>query len=114
MNGKPTAAQKKFHDWVISKGCQISGEPAELHHINGARMKLKGVDGYAGEWYVIALSPFWHRQGRDAVHSNRKSFEKETQATERELWSEVMEDYYNEFQKYPMPDSEYKIILERG
>lgn len=114
MNGKPTAEQKRFHGWCRERGCIIGdGEPV-IHHISGARMRLKGVDGYAGEWYVIPLCDYYHNpQSKNSVHENKKQFEKNW-ATEKELWILLINNYVDQFGRKPMTEEEYQIILERA
>lgn len=118
MNGKPTAAQKRFHRWAVHQwGCVVSGLNAEcLHHIKGARMKLKGVKGFAGEWYILPLTYYWHQDGENpnAIHPNRKAFEGLTGFTEKELWIGLIDGYETEFDKKPMSEEEYQIIVERA
>jgi len=75
MNGRPSAAQKRWHDWCREYGCVICRSPAEIHHIEGARAKRKGMPGW-GEWYILPLCPHHHRIGPDALHENRRAWEK--------------------------------------
>lgn len=114
MNGNPTAAQKRFHDWCRDRGCIIGdGEPV-IHHIKGARMKLKGVKGLAGEWYILPLNDYYHNPlSKNSVHENKKQFEKNW-ASEKSLWQLLMTNYYVQFGKHPMSEEEYLIILDRA
>jgi len=114
MNGNPTAAQKRFHEWIRDQGCPIDKLPPCIHHIKGARMNLKGVKK-AGEWYVIGLCDGHHSPLSDgvSVHKNKREFESRW-ATEKELWADLMSEYLDQFGVYPMPEEEYLIILERA
>jgi len=113
MNGKPTAAQKRFHDWCRSGGCIVSGNECDsIHHIKGARMKLKGCVK-PGEWYVLPLSFDFH-QGEYGVHTNKREFEKQTEGTEKEHWINLIQLYTVEFREKPMSEEEYQIIVSRA
>lgn len=118
MNGKPNKKQSDFHEWCRENiGCVVSGADGDsIHHIKGAKMKLKGVQGFAGEWYVLSLSYWCHQDGKNpaALHVNRKEFEKRYYRTEKELWLEIMSEYKLEYGCYPMTDEEYQIIKDRG
>jgi len=115
MNGQPTAAQKRFHQWCRDFGCLIDNQPALIHHIKGARMRLKGVDGFAGEWYVLGLCDGHHSAQSDgvSVHKNKRDFESRW-STEKELWTDLMSEYLDQFGEYPMSEDEYLTILERA
>jgi len=114
MNGNPTAEQKRFHDWCREGGCMIKGVDPIIHHIKGARMKLKGVKGFAGEWYVLPLCDYYHNpQSKNSVHENKKQFEKNW-ATEKDLWEILMSRYRHENGGLPMSDEEYQIIVDRA
>lgn len=119
MNGNPTAEQKRWHNWIIENSlCAVSDEQLpELHHIAGAKKKLKGVKGF-GEIYCIGLSYWWHRDGNNkfARHQNKKQFEKKVGETEKEMWQRLALEYYEIFGYYPckITEEEYQIILERA
>ena len=117
MNGNPTAAQKRFHDWCRALGCYVQRgcEPVSIHHIKGAKMKLKGCKG-AGEWYVLPLSYHWHQDGSNdsAIHVNRKKFEEFWEQTEKDIWQDLIFDYEYQFGQKPMSESDYKIIKDRA
>ena len=118
MNGNPSAKQKRFHEWAIMQDC-ITGcgkGRMTIHHIKGSRMQLRGVDGFAGEWYILPLSYFWHLDlsNKDSVDSNRKAFEKYWGKTQNEFWVETMENYLEQKGEYPMPEYEFHIIKARG
>lgn len=113
MNGNPTVAQKRFHDWCRDYGCMISRVPPVIHHIKGARMKLKGCKN-PGEWYVLPLSDYYHSPySKNSVHENKKQFEKNW-ATEKQLWTDLIRYYEEEHGHKPMSEEEYQIILERA
>ena len=116
MNGNPTATQKRFHQWCRDNGCVIDGtEHPAIHHIAGAKMKLKGVKS-AGEWYCIPVSYYWHQDGTNpaAIHVNKAEFVEGFRMTEKEFWLVLMEQYKAEKGSYPMPEHEYEIIKERA
>lgn len=115
MNGNPTAAQKRFHEWCRGQGCMIVGsESPALHHIKGSKMKLKGVKN-AGEWYVIPLSYFWHQDGSNdsSVHINKTNFETVT-TTQKVHWEILIRCYEVEYGRKPMSQEEYQIIVDRA
>jgi len=116
MNGNPTAAQKRFHEWCREQGCVIkSSENPALHHIKGSKMKLKGVKN-AGEWYVFPVCYWWHQDGsnKNAIHVNRSNFVRVLCYTEKDYWLDIMADYRCEFGEYPMSEEEYQIIKDRA
>jgi len=116
MNGKPTAAQKRFHQWCRDRGCMLTIIPnPDLHHIGGAKMKLKGCDK-AGDWFVIPITSMWHNYygERNAIHANRKGFNQSWNTTEKELWIELIGEYEEEHGNKPMSEEEYQIIVERA
>jgi len=117
MNGNPTAAQKRFHEWCREVGCILtSGHPdTAIHHIKGAKMNLKGVKN-PGDWYVIPLCYLWHQDpsNPDARHVNKRRFIDYWGLTEKEMWVDLI-DMYESVKGYkPMLESEYQIILERA
>lgn len=117
MNGKPNKKQQDFHDWARSLGCfvQKGYEPVAIHHIKGSKMKLKGVKG-AGEWYVLPVSYFWHQSGENdaAIHINRKRFESFWEMSEKDFWICLIDDYESQFNRKPMTEEEYQIIVDRA
>ena len=116
MNGNPTAAQKRFHESCRGMRCIIGmGECDALHHIRGAKMKLKGVTN-AGEWFLIPISYWWHQDGnnKNAIHINRAAFYRATGRAEKEYWIDLMNDYHHCFGKHPMSEEEYQIIVDRA
>ena len=86
-----TAKEKKHLNKVASMGCIVCcnlglGEtPAEIHHISNGTMSKR-----ASNYETIPLCHFHHRTGNngEAVHSGRKSFEKNF-GTEQELLEQV-------------------------
>ena len=117
MNGNPTAAQKRFHEWARnSHWCIVGlGYVDSIHHIKGSKMKLKGVRK-AGEWFILPLSYWWHQDGNNpaALHVNRKEFERVTGRTEKEHWTRLINIYSCDFGHKPMSEEEYQIILDRA
>lgn len=116
MNSNPTKKQRDFHDWCRRRGCVIDkSEHPALHHIGGAKMRLKFVEK-AGEWFVIPLSYYWHQDGANpaAVHINKSEFNKYHCMTEKDFWIELIESYKAEKGEYPMSEFEFVIIKDRG
>ena len=116
MNGNPTAAQKRFHDWCRGYGCMLSMAPnVSIHHIGGSKMKLKGCKK-PGEWYVIPLSYFWHQDGdnKNARHINKSRFIEYCGRTEKELWLKLISEYESQNFEKPMSEEDYIIIAGRA
>jgi len=117
MNGQPTAEQKRFHQWCRDSGCYLTpGHPnVAIHHIRGARMKLKGVKN-PGEWYVIPLCYLWHQDtsNPEARHVNKKRFVDYWCETEKEMWIGLISSYEKEQGHKPMSEEEYQIIVDRA
>lgn len=116
MNGKPTAAQSRFHQWCRDYGCIVTHQTnASIHHIKGSKLKLKGCDN-PGEWYCIPICFYWHQDLSNpaAIHTNRKQFEIWWKTTEKNLWLDLIMAYVLEFGKTPMPEHEYQIIIDRA
>jgi len=111
MNGKPTAAQKRFHDWCRDFGCVVCLCDTAIHHINGSRMKLKGCKN-PGEWYILPLC-YRHHQGEDGIHTDKKKFT-ERYRPQKEIWKDLIHEYKNEHGTFPMSEEEYQIIMERA
>ena len=118
MNGKPNKKQKDWHNWCRdSHRCVVGlGATDSIHHIKGARMRLKGVKGFAGEWYVIPLSYWWHQDEKNqaAVHTNKREFERATGMTEKEHWVRLVGIYEMDYGEKPMTEEEYQIIVDRA
>ena len=118
MNGNPSKKQQDFHEWARQLGCitECGQGPVAIHHIGGARMKLKGVEGFAGEWYILPLSYFWHQDGDNeaARHVSKVRFIAWWEKTEKEWWLILMEKFKEQFDCYPMTDHEYQIIKDRA
>jgi len=116
MNSNPTKKQRDFHQWCRNYGCIASGflNADSIHHIRGAKMKLKGVKN-AGEWYVLPLSYWWHQDGdnRCAIHVNKNSFELAT-CSQKTHWLMLIADYEVQFGCKPMSENEYQIIVDRA
>lgn len=116
MNSNSTASQKRFHQWCRDRRCIVDFDICDsIHHIKGAKMKLKGVHN-AGEWYILPISYWWHQDGdnEDAIHINRARFVRATGKTEKDFWLELMSDYHHCFDEYPMSEIEYQIIKDRA
>ena len=78
-------------------------------------MKLKGCDN-AGEWFVLPITSEWHNYYGEpnAIHANRKGFNKTWNTTEKLLWIELINDYQLEHDVKPMSEAEYQIIKDRA
>jgi len=121
VNGTPNKLQKDWHQYLRDRGCCVQDEmsysPLSIHHIIGAKAKLKGVKKF-GEKYVICLSYWWHQDGRNgaARHINKKAFELETGKTEKEWFIDSMQKYKDEYGHIHlvMTEEEYQIIKARA
>lgn len=116
MNGNPNKKQKDWHQWLRDNDCILTGGfSPDLHHIKGTKLKLKDCVS-PGEWYCICVISEWHNYyGRpDAIHANRKMFEKFWNTTEKQLWIESVAIYENEHNEKPMSEEEYQIIKDRA
>jgi len=116
MNGNPTAAQKRFHQWCRDYGCMLTiNSNPDLHHIGGSKMKLKGCNR-PGEWYVIPIISEWHNYyGKpNSIHRFRQGFNSFWNTTEKKLWIELIAKYEDEHGEKPMPEHEYQIIVDRA
>jgi len=118
MNGSPNKRQKHWHTWLRSYGCscqdQMSSGDNAIHHIAGAKAKLKGVKKF-GEWYVICLSYWCHQDGRNSAarHVNKHQFEMEY-GKEKDLFIERVQLYKSIHGYLPMDKEEYQIIVDRA
>lgn len=108
-NWQPTAAQKRWHNDLAGMGCLLGGGPAEIDHLAGASARCDGV--WIGQWFVVPLSPFWHRLGplnrtnnpkgmRLVISSQMAKVPKK--GLEYELFMWTLEAYAWEYQK-PVP-----------
>ena len=113
MNGKPNKKQKDWHEWLRENGCTVTRSPyPTIQHIKGARMKLKGVGGYAGEWYCYALCFELHLgNNKNSLSVSPKNFASE-HGSEKSIWIGVIARYEEECGEKPMSEEEYKIIVE--
>ena len=63
---KPTARQRRFHDWIKRQPCVATNEHGpELHHCVGSTAKHNKIE--IGQWWCIGLSSEAHR-GRHGIH----------------------------------------------
>ena len=115
MNGNPNSRQKDWHNWLRDTGCAVTGAShPTIQHIKGARMRLKGVDGFAGEWYCYGLCFEYHLGNRhDSLATSKRAFNS-TWGSERNIWIKTIERYENQYGKKPMSEAEYKIIVDRA
>lgn len=89
MNGFPNAIQKRWHSDLRQIAYDKFGGRSELHHIMGARWKLKGFDK-PGEFLVIMLTP--------EIHADIKNYSFES---ERALFLESLRSYQSYYGKLP-------------
>lgn len=68
----PTAAQKRWHQWLAETGCYLGLGPACIHHCAGSTAKHDKVE--IGQWWVIPLSYEAH-QGPGGIHGDRSVFD---------------------------------------
>lgn len=115
INGQASAAQKRWHNWLRDYGCQITQQPyPTIQHIKGARMRLKGVPGYAGEWYCYGLCHELHlgNYPTSLAVSKRRFINK--YGTEKDIWIRAVARYEEQYDRKPMSEEAYQIILERA
>lgn len=67
------AEVKRFHDWVASHGCLVSGEPASLHHVTGYADRPGRFS--RSDWLVVPLAPRFHQKVFDPFASDPISVE---------------------------------------
>ena len=119
MNGNPSKAQRDWHQWLREDGCTVQGGMSDnrlsIHHIKGSKMKLKGVPK-AGEWYVLCLSYWWHQDGTNpaARHVNKRRFERESGATEKEWFIIKVNKFEGQHGRKPMSDEIFNAIVDRA
>jgi hypothetical protein len=111
LNGNPNAEQKRWHSWLRTTGCVITEGPCEIQHIKGCKWRLKGIEK-PGEWYVIPLS-FWHHRdprNNENVTDWRKRFEKKY-GSQQSFFIQRVQEYEAEFNTKPMSEETYLAIL---
>lgn len=111
----PTADQKRWEMWLRKRGCWVTGAVPSIHHIKGREFNLKGVDK-AGHWYIIPLSPYWHKWDAHefAVHTNRKSFEHFLDFTQKDIFIDLVLEYEKGNGQKPMSDFVFEQIVLRA
>lgn len=115
MNGNPTVSQKDWHDWLRDTGCAVTGSShPTIQHIKGSRMRLKGVKGFAGEWYCYGLCFALHLGSEpDSLAISPKTFAS-NYGSEKSIWEVQIEIYETQYGKKPMSEEEYQIIKDRA
>lgn len=69
-NFQPNSDHKAFQNDLRAMGCLLTPESAaEIDHVFGASAKSNGV--WIGQWAVIPLSDWWHRNGPFNRTNNR-------------------------------------------
>ncbi len=74
---QPSAAQKRYADYVASLGCCECGRPAQIHHPVGATAKHRKVP--IGHWWLIPLCDDHHKAigaGEAFGYESRRDYEK--------------------------------------
>lgn len=71
MAKRPNKAEREYMGLVADMGCVICQMPAEIHHITTG----VGMGQRASNYDVIPLCPAHHRQGSDAIHAGKRSWE---------------------------------------
>lgn len=49
---------RRYHDWVASLGCLVSGEEATIHHVTGYADRPGRIA--RSDWLVVPLAPRFH------------------------------------------------------
>jgi len=96
-NAAPTAEQKRWREWLVERGCFITGDIPQLHHFIGAakKAKINGMSQKVGEWAIIPLCYWWHMcpENPDNVDWFKKRFEARTGYTEKEIFKALADEY---------------------
>lgn len=69
---QPTAAERRYHDWLRGMGCAICGSPTAIHHAVGSTGRHNKI--HIGQWWVINLC-YDHHQGSGGIHGDLSSFD---------------------------------------
>jgi hypothetical protein len=74
----PNAREEDYWNWLAEKGCVVCGANPEIHHVKGAKYKLKigGITTQVGNKYVLPLCSWHHRKGEINVTDHKKTFER--------------------------------------
>ena len=88
---KPTAKQKRFHQWIKSQYCPINGQSVELHHCVGSTAKHDKI--HIGQDFVIPLSFEAHRGGH-GIHGDRSLFDKNLGDRRIQIEKGLFKKYY--------------------
>jgi hypothetical protein len=68
-----SAEVKRFHDFVASQGCLVSGEAATIHHVTGYADRPGRFS--RSDWLVVPLAPRFHQKVFDPFASDPVSVE---------------------------------------
>lgn len=115
MNGNPSKKQKDWHNWLREFGCQLTGQMhPTIQHIKGARMRLKGVKGFAGDWYCYGLCFELHLgSSPNSLAVSKRQFMSDF-GSEKSIWDKAVKIYEDQFGFKPMSEEVYQIIKERA
>lgn len=84
----PTAAQRRWHDWLREQGCACCGAPAEIHHCVGSTAKHNKI--WIGQDFCIPLCPRHHRH-EASIDKNTALFVAEYYGEPRDIGRRGME-----------------------
>lgn len=110
----PTAAQKKWWDWLARQGCYLGMGEACIHHCAGATAKQDKID--IGHWFVVPLSYLAH-QGPHGIHGDRALFDghglgESRKEIEKAIFSRLVAHYAHQHDgALPMPADVYDAIM---
>lgn len=111
----PTAAQKKWWDWLAQQGCYLGlGEPC-IHHCVGSTAKHNKI--HIGQDFVIPLSWEAH-QGPHGIHADCQIFAghglgESRKEIEKTIFSRLVSHYCHQHQDtLPMPADVYAAIMD--
>lgn len=113
----PTSAQKDWWNWLGDRPCCACGSEAgnEIHHIKGAKYKLKvgGITTQVGNWMVLNLCYDCHRNPaiNYCVDLHKKKFEQKFDS-QRNLLLKNYEQYSKETGQEPFCPIILQTILD--
>lgn len=100
----PTKSQKDYWSWLGSRGCAVCGTNPEIHHVKGAKycLKIDGIKTQVGNWYVLPLCCWHHRDPNNAsnVTNWKRNFEDEY-GKQVEMVRQCFDEYAEEMGVYP-------------
>lgn len=111
----PTVKQKKYWDWMASKGCAVCGNNPEIHHVKGAKYSLKidGIKTQVGNDYALPLCAYHHRNSdyQNNVTDWKNRFE-DVHGKQIEMATQLFEQYIEENQGEPPFDFDILKALQ--